>query len=139
MNVALSEGTWPPLDPVHSDAVARLRLALDALTNVAVVLDAQGVIVLVNQAWQHNALIDSPVSGASTPNAGLGSNYLEVTARDQDPTDGSRQALLGIRSVLSGNSDAFSLRYPCHTPTEQRWFTMRVRPVDWQGDRKSVV
>ncbi len=35
--------------------------------------------------------------------------------------------------MLSGRREEFSLEYPCHSPTEQRWFVGRVTrfPADW--------
>jgi two-component system CheB/CheR fusion protein len=35
----------------------------------------------------------------------------------------------GVRGVLEGTLPAFSMDYPCHSPTEQRWFVMNVAPV----------
>jgi two-component system CheB/CheR fusion protein len=37
--------------------------------------------------------------------------------------------VVGVRGVLEGSLPAFSLNYPCHSPTEQRWFVMHVAPV----------
>jgi hypothetical protein len=34
----------------------------------------------------------------------------------------------GIRAVLSGRRANFEMEYPCHSPTEQRWFMGRVTP-----------
>lgn len=35
----------------------------------------------------------------------------------------------GIQQVLAGKVDRFQFEYPCHSPTEQRWFLMRIRPI----------
>lgn len=32
----------------------------------------------------------------------------------------------GLREVLSGTRSQFALEYPCHSPTEKRWFLMHV-------------
>jgi diguanylate cyclase (GGDEF)-like protein/PAS domain S-box-containing protein len=68
------------------------------------------------------------------PGYGIGLNYLEVC--DGARGDGSseaHQAAAGIRSVLSGGVKSFSIEYPCHSPTEQRWFLLMVKPL--AGDR----
>ncbi len=47
------------------------------------------------------------------------------------------EALTGIRAVLQGDLPAFSQEYPCHSPTKQRWFHMRVGKLI--GERMGVV
>ena len=44
-----------------------------------------------------------------------------------------KEAMLGIRRVLDGNAEAFSIEYPRHTPTEQRWYVMHVAPIEHPG------
>jgi len=47
----------------------------------------------------------------------------------------------GMRDVLAGHTDLFQIEYPCHSPTELRWFLARVTPlVDRRGtkDAKKV-
>jgi PAS domain S-box-containing protein len=43
----------------------------------------------------------------------------------------------GIRAVLDGELDEYELEYACHSPTEQRWFVMRVLPLS--GSSKGAV
>jgi C4-dicarboxylate-specific signal transduction histidine kinase len=43
----------------------------------------------------------------------------------------------GIRAVLAGTKDIFQLEYPCHSPTQQRWFYLKVSPM--QGVIQGVV
>lgn len=130
-------------DPPHRDsppsAQALLREALDATPNNTAVLDADGTIVITNLAWRQFAMSYSPKPGKITPFSDVGVNYLEVAARGNDSHGSSRQALQGIRDVLSGQIEAFSLVYPCHTPVEQFWFTMTVTPLDWDGERGALV
>jgi two-component system CheB/CheR fusion protein len=57
-------------------------------------------------------------------------NYLEVCKdlrEAPDPTALSAQR--GLREVLEGRRPHFSLEYPCHSPTEERWFVMHVSAV----------
>ncbi len=130
----------PQLATTPEEARANLRMALDEITDNAAVLDAQGVIVMVNLAWRRYALAYSPLPGQMPSNTDVGSNYLEVSARGCDDTpESASKAINGIRSVLSGKAEAFSLRYPCHTPQQQFWFTMKVTPLDWEGQRGVLV
>jgi two-component system CheB/CheR fusion protein len=46
----------------------------------------------------------------------------------EDGTTAS-SAVRGLRSVLEGTAPSFSLEYPCHSPTEKRWFVMNVAPI----------
>jgi diguanylate cyclase (GGDEF)-like protein len=56
---------------------------------------------------------------------GVGANYFRACAAD--PTGG--EAVAGIRRVLAGELPAFTLEYPCHSPTDQRWFVLRCTPT----------
>jgi len=38
-------------------------------------------------------------------------------------------AAQGLRCVLEGTLPLFSIEYPCHSPTQQRWFVMNIAPV----------
>ena len=54
----------------------------------------------------------------------MGSNYLASCAASEDPfARGSSDA---ISRTLSGEIDGFELEYPCHVPSQRRWFVMRV-------------
>lgn len=116
-----------------------LREALDAAPDNVAVLDAHGTIVLTNVAWRQYALAYSPKPGQITPFSDVGVNYLEVAGHGGELDDKACQALQGIRDVLAGTIDAFSLVYPCHTPNEQFWFTMTVTPLEWEGERGALV
>jgi two-component system sensor histidine kinase/response regulator len=99
---------------------------LNALPAHIAVLDTQGRIVSVNEAWQKFAGADARLG----PGYAIGLNYLEVC--DRAPDHGAfeaRQAAAGIRAVLGGAAHSFSLEYCFHAPTDQRWFLMTVTPL----------
>lgn len=100
-----------------------LRSVLDALASHIAVLDESGVILMVNRAWREFAQFN----GLDSSNYGVGQNYLQVCAPSTAdcPTE-AQMAADGIRSVLDGMQPWFSMEYPCHSPTEKRWFQMRV-------------
>ena len=49
----------------------------------------------------------------------------------------AQAALRGIQQVLDRTQRAFRLKYPCNSPTEARWFEMRVFPLS--AARQGVV
>ncbi|HUX26613.1 MAG TPA: EAL domain-containing protein [Burkholderiales bacterium] len=105
---------------------AKQAAILDALPANIALLDTQGRIISVNKAWQRFA----DANGIQAAEYGIGLNYLEICERAQgDDAAEAQQAAAGIRSVLTGAETGFSLEYPCHSPTEQRWFLMTVTPL----------
>jgi PAS domain-containing protein len=139
MPAPISEGKCPlPADTLEVPQ-AQLRSALDLSHDNVAVLDAHGIIVMTNVAWRQFALAYSPQPGQATPFTDVGSNYLEVASRHLSSQDAPDQAVAGIRAVLSGKIRAFGMRYPCHTPVEQHWFTMNVTPLMWEGQRGALV
>jgi PAS domain S-box-containing protein len=99
---------------------------VDALTAHIAVLNDRGVITSVNRAWL--AFAEANHGGLE---CNVGVNYLDVCARTMAGQDAknARAATQGIREVLAGTRTYFSLEYPCHSPSEQRWFVMRVYPL----------
>lgn len=104
---------------------------LDSLLEHVAVIDGDGVIVHVNEAWRSFAEENGAPPGASSFD---GSNYLEICRAAAD--DGDQDAALvaeRLDALLSGRIPHFSLEYPCHAPDEDRWFLMyasRIRERD---------
>ena len=42
-----------------------------------------------------------------------------------------------LQQVLSGRSDHYRVTYPCHSPTEQRWFVMNASAL--RGSEQGAV
>src|SRR5512142_626493 len=100
---------------------------LDSLSDHIAVLDGEGKIVAVNDAWLRFARENGEPSSTCI---GVGVNYLDVCQRSSRLDDEiAQQALDGIKSVLDGSRELFTLEYPCHSPREQRWFLMKVHPL----------
>ena len=98
---------------------------LNSLTSHIAVLDAQGVIVAVNNAWRQFAKENRLFESSQDM---LGVNYLDVckNAVNQPYGDEASAAYNGIMAVLMGVQETFHLEYPCHSLHEQRWFQMKV-------------
>jgi hypothetical protein len=55
----------------------------------------------------------------------VGQNYLQVCDSSAgECSEGAHASAEGIRQVLRGEVPEFTLEYPCHSPTERRWFRM---------------
>ncbi len=116
------------MDVTALHQVSRLQHIIDALGEHIAVLNSAGVITLVNTAWRKFAEANGdPLLTHSGP----GVNYLEVCKDIHEPPDDptAMSAQRGVREVLEGRRPHYSLEYPCHSPTEERWFVMHVSPV----------
>jgi PAS domain S-box-containing protein len=103
------------------------RVALDSLGSHVAVLDRYGKILHVNKAWVRFARENDAGSAASVR---PGSNYLEICrAASERGSKDAELALTGILSVLSGSREVCEIEYPCHSPSEQRYFLMSVTAV----------
>lgn len=103
---------------------------LDALPAHIALLDTEGRIVAVNRAWQRFAADNALPSR----DGGLGVSYLEVCTCATGPSSDEATAVAdGIREVLNGETDTYSIEYPCHSPRELRWFLLTVTPVGESG------
>jgi DNA-binding CsgD family transcriptional regulator len=56
-----------------------------------------------------------------------------------DNSQEAKTVAKGIRSVIKGDVNEFLLDYPCHSPTEKRWFYMRVTRIPGPGPVRAVV
>ena len=114
------------------DSEAFSRVILDSVSAEIAILDRSGVIVKVNDPWRRFALENSAEAGKPSPQAEVGANYFAVcdtgTGRASDNADASK-AGKGIRAVLDGSVLGFAMEYPCHSPDQQRWFSMNVTPL----------
>ncbi len=102
---------------------ADVGVEVDADVGVEVaLLDRDGVIVSVNEAWQAFALMN----GGDPALVGVGVSYLDICAAAAgDPVTG--EVADGIRVALAGDLPApLTVEVPCHSPSEARWFDMLI-------------
>jgi diguanylate cyclase (GGDEF)-like protein/PAS domain S-box-containing protein len=115
----------------HSERAQR-RLAeinsaiLGSMPAHVALLDGQGAIVAVNDAWLRNG---TP-HGFDDPTCRVGENYLAVCHRAKgDHANDAQQVEQGVQAVLSGQRETFALEYACHTGAEKRWLRIMATPV----------
>jgi diguanylate cyclase (GGDEF)-like protein/PAS domain S-box-containing protein len=109
---------------------ATARAALDALRGETAIIDSEGQIIAVNEAWrqfarEHNAA-DLAVA--------VGMNYLvvlEKAAHAGEP--GVEVILAGTRRVLTGVQPRFRTDYLFAQGTRNRWFDLEVLPMPGGG------
>lgn len=90
---------------------------LESLPTSAAILDARGEIVAVNDAW----IEFGRRNGLRVAHSAVGSNYLQY-CRSKDPA--LRRFIRELRALLAGKLDLLTFIYPCHSATEQRWFSL---------------
>ncbi len=126
----------PPERAIYQQAERFVQSALDALSAHVAVLDEQGTIIGVNHAWRAFADANGyePMQGY-----GVGTNYLDVCDKAASAAADALLMAEGIRDIMNGTLSVFEMEYPCHSPTEQRWFVVRVSRFQWQGQQRFIV
>lgn len=112
-----------------------LRCSLDSLASHIAVLDENGCIVEVNEAWRRFA----DENNFSYFAYGVGTNYLAPFENAEVECGDGALIARGIRQVMQGQRDSFEFEYPCHSPEEQRWFLLRVTPFKTPGPTRVVI
>ncbi len=127
-------------DTLPNDVAALGSAILNSLTAHVAVLDRQGTIVEVNDAWRNFSSENASRPGHPARRTGVGVNYLEICRTSSGlSANGAVESYEGIQSVLDGRVTRFSLEYPCHSPTEKRWFLMDVTPLSGAGEAVVVM
>ncbi len=112
------------------------QAVLDALIDSTVILDSAGVIRLANRPW----ISFAENNGAHSGMVSTGADYLQVC--DESAAHGCLEASDAagcIRRVLSGDVDQCFMEYECSSPTQRRWFVMRVAAVAVDSDTWAMV
>ena len=99
------------------------RAVLASLSTEIAILDREGVIIRVNEAWRE---LSRQSGVAEWRDAFIGENYLDECRRaEQDGCDEAAEARRGIESVLERRAETFRCEYHSGAPT-QRWCELRV-------------
>jgi len=101
--------------------VDQQSVILDTLPAHVALLGPDGAVLAVNRSWRE---FGDANNLASTTGC-VGDNYLAVCdAASDDPT--VAQIAAGLKDVLGGRATRFEVEYPCHSPSEERWFRLTV-------------
>jgi PAS domain S-box-containing protein len=122
--------------PMHLESEKFIQSALDALSAHISLIDETGKIIGVNIAWQRFAVDNS----FKHPTYGIGLNYLEVCKKSAElGSKWAHKIAEGLVDVIEGRVSEFEMEYPCHSPTEKRWFVVRVSRFLWNNDIRVIV
>lgn len=121
-------------------ALLELRAALlNSLPAHIALLDDEGNVIDVNDQWRHFG----EANAYSGDDLGLGRNYIQVCEdASGDQADEAEPVAAGLRAVLAGRQDVFTLEYPCHSPDQFRWFRVmanRLVGADEQSSQSGAV
>ncbi len=107
---------------------------IDSLCDSIAVVNEQGLIISVNQAWRTFA---DNNGGSTELAAGIGIDYLASLRRAAASDSFACAALQGSEAVLAGRQTLFTLEYPFSTPDGEHWFELHVTPL--QGAVQGMV
>ncbi|HEY2384234.1 MAG TPA: sensor histidine kinase [Terriglobia bacterium] len=118
------------LSVLPSSNVAALPVYTSGTEDRIALIDAEGMIVGVNDQWlslaeQHGAV----------PGTGPGTNYLDVCLRAGSSCADARDALSGIRAVIKGELRSFTMEYVGGMFPRHRRFRMSVTPIHFNDAR----
>ena len=103
------------------------RAAFDAMPDSAALLDEQGRLLAVNEAWRNFAR-----ANGGDPDAYVGRNYLDILdAACGDP--GVAYVSRMMRDLLAGIRQNFDFECQCELPDGIHWYLMRVLRVHLDG------
>jgi len=118
----------------ESDRLA--HATIDALNEHIAVIDEGGTILAVNAAWRSFASDnDAPPIRVSE-----GANYLAACDKAAESGDATAREVADlIRQVAAGSCMTAEMDSPCHTPTENRWFHLKIARFRDGGPTRIVV
>lgn len=108
----------------------------NALPSHIAILDENGVIIAVNQAWRDFGT----ANGAVLEKTCEGVNYLDVCSSAFGTyAEGAAGFVQNVRSIMRGDLNEFLIEYPCHSPETKRWFQARVNRFPGDGPLRVVI
>jgi PAS domain S-box-containing protein len=114
----------------------RQSAILNALPPNIVLLNEAGKIVAVNESWKKFTLQNN----LGVPKYGIDYSYTAISekATGVDQVSG-RQIANGIKEVITGIIEEFSLEYSCHSKNKKAWFQIIVAPLTDKTKKGAVV
>ena len=106
------------------------RGVLNSMLAHIAVLDRDGNIIAVNDAWRQFARENSGNQQELLARTEVGTNYLEVCCASRGKfSEEAKAAHDGLSAVLRGEKNDFMLEYPCHGNGVKRWFLLSATPL----------
>ena len=109
---------------------------LNALSAHVALLDGEGTIIGTNLEWREFG----EANAIGSPPDTIGMSYLAVCdTAEGESSDEAKAVAQGIRSVISGEAEEYTVEYPCHSEEEKRWYFMRALRLDGPGPLRVIV
>lgn len=112
------------IEPVEQTLASAI---LDAMPEQLCLLNSDGVVIAVNEAWVRFA----QENGGAGRDGFLGANYFDICDMAYLDSAEPDNVADGLRAVLAGQREAYHHAYPCHAPTRKRWFQLSARRVEY--------
>ena len=97
------------------------RNALNFASPRIAIMDKDGTIILVNEAWRAAANRNPPLH--KTTALCEGANYLEILDKVKGlEKENARETASAIRDLVTNPGKKFVFKYPCHSPSKKHWF-----------------
>ena len=101
------------------------RNALNFASPRIAIMDKDGTIILVNEAWRAAANRNPPLH--KTTALCEGANYLEILDKVKGPEkENARETASAIRDLAKNPRKKFAFKYPCHAPSKKHWFIAEI-------------
>lgn len=115
--------------------LANLQDVIDAIPESVAIIAPGGTILIVNETWR----LFCRSNGGDSASYYVGANYLKVCHDSNgEAFEYARDVETGLLGVFAGANE-FSLKYPCHSSKEQRWFLIVARPLEIDGERHVMI
>ena len=111
-----------------------VQSVVDSLAASIAIVDQEGRIVAVNERWRNFAAQNGAVPSAVSE----GANYLAACGAGARAEADIAAITEGLRDMLAGRRRDFRHEYACHSPDEQRWFSLRATRFP-EGSQHRVV
>jgi PAS domain S-box-containing protein len=99
---------------------------LDSLLAHIAIVDQEGIILDANEAWKSFNTKNGIIKRSD-----IGTNYfLDLQHAVELGNDYALKFILGMKKVLQGDDDSFSLTYPLQTENDTFWFKLTLRPCN---------
>ncbi|MGZ0746834.1 ATP-binding protein [Haloparvum sp. AD34] len=121
------------MQPNHLPASIAAK-GLDTVPFELAIVDAEGEIVVVNEAWRRFADANHGID----EDYWVGENYLEIS-RGAFGDARASEVVAGLEAILAGDEAPLRVEYPCHSPEKQRWFLLEAAGFTYDGERYAVI
>ena len=113
---------YPPSKVQHlREREVFARNALNFASPRIAIMDKNGIIILVNEAWRAAANRNPPLH--KTTALCEGANYLEILDKVKGlEKENAREMASDIRELYRNPGKKFQFKYPCHSPAKKHWF-----------------